>query len=72
MTPPVTSNRVRIFGGVPITEANRFSRFVKDREELTQWLMDFQMASIPAVIVLTDQGFALYRTGMLDITDDIE
>lgn len=62
----------RIIDGVAITEANRFSQFMKKREDLTLWHMDFQAAHIPCALVLTDKGYALYRTGMEDITDEVE
>lgn len=62
----------KVIEGVAITEANRFSIFCKNYSDLTDWLDHFKRAGIPAVIYLTDYGYALYRTGMEDILDPVE
>jgi hypothetical protein len=62
----------RVVDGVPITEANRFSKFCARYSDLEGWLDSFQASGIPAVIVFTDYGYALYRTGMEDILGDVE
>lgn len=63
--------------GVPIIERNRFSHYVKPSDQtglgvLASWLEWFRRDTIPATIVLTDKGYALYRTGMGDGFDDDE
>jgi hypothetical protein len=58
--------------GVPITEANRFSKFYPRYTDLQDWLVSFHKAGISAAIVFTDYGYALYRTGMETILDDVE
>lgn len=62
----------KIVNGIAITEANRFSRFFRDAHDLDGWLRHFQQHGIPSVVVLTDDGFALYRDGMQDIVDDVD
>jgi hypothetical protein len=61
---------LRILHGIPITEDNRFSEFVRPsdkagREALEAWRLSFARAGITSVITITDKGFALYRLGLI-------
>lgn len=64
--------RAREIDGVAITEANRFSQYVNCRDDLTQWMMDFQQAGIPCALALTSKGYALYREGLVAIPDEVD
>jgi phosphopantetheinyl transferase (holo-ACP synthase) len=67
----------RKIDGIDIIEVNRFSEYIKPKDKdgmtaLTRWQEWFKSRNIQSVISLTDKGFALYREGMIDITDEIE
>lgn len=62
---------------IKVTEANRFSTFVKSKKseaykDLEAWQKWFTKHGIPAVIASTSSGYALYREGLIevDIHDD--
>lgn len=61
--------------GIAIIEANRFSKFVRTKDELMDWFIHFGKHGIRSVIVCTDRGYALYRDGLeqppwQDLDDD--
>ena len=60
---------MRIEQGIPITEATRFSKFFKSPLDLLEWHTHFLNTGIQSVIVLTDEGYALYRVDMVDVDD---
>lgn len=57
---------------VAITEKNRFSIIVKSKHErnykaLVNWEQWFNQRGIPATIVKTSSGYALYREGLIEV-----
>lgn len=66
---------MKVVNGIPIVEANRFSKFQKKASELVSWKAHLAEGGIPSEIVLTDFGYALYRTGLIQdpfVGDDDE
>lgn len=57
---------------IAITESNRFSIIVKSKREpnykaLLNWEQWFNQRGIPAAIVKTSSGYALYREGLIEV-----
>jgi hypothetical protein len=62
---------------VKVCEANRFSVHVNPGDldgiaELKRWVEWFESAGIPAVLVKTKKGFAVYREDMISVCGDID
>lgn len=55
--------------GIPITEENRFSNYVREKDkaglrDLERWVESFKRGGIHAVIGFTKHGYAVYRVGL--------
>lgn len=57
---------------IALTEANRFTNFVKskrseDYQDIENWRKWFLKRGIPCTIYLTTSGYAVYREGLIEV-----